>query len=182
MKKPILFIENKLQGVEAVAMTTTPQPESKRTCPKCKRTSVASDGYCAGNCREVTMQPVESPLPQPESQTPRTDAEALKEIGLSSISPGHYVHADFARNLEAENVTLRNAQKACEFCNESYIEQLRQQLAAALKERDRMVAKIFQMYHETDLHDTGNEIEAVKNLRKDRDDLRNRLEQMKKGS
>lgn len=37
-----------------------------------------------------------------ESKTPRTDAAASKEIGMSSITPGWYVHADFARQLERE--------------------------------------------------------------------------------
>lgn len=37
-----------------------------------------------------------------ESKTPRTDAAASKEIGMSSITPGWYVHADFARDLERE--------------------------------------------------------------------------------
>jgi len=36
------------------------------------------------------------------SDTPRTDAEAKNEIGMSSIKQGWYVHADFARQLERE--------------------------------------------------------------------------------
>ena len=29
-----------------------------RTCPKCKKKLVADDGYCAGWCREIVMQPL----------------------------------------------------------------------------------------------------------------------------
>jgi hypothetical protein len=29
-----------------------------RTCPKCKKKLVAADGYCAGWCREIVMQPL----------------------------------------------------------------------------------------------------------------------------
>lgn len=39
---------------------------------------------------------------QSERPTPETDREAASEIGMSSISPGWYVHADFARKLERE--------------------------------------------------------------------------------
>jgi hypothetical protein len=41
--------------------------------------------------------------------TPRTDAEAASHIGMSSISAGWYVHADFARDLERENAELAAA-------------------------------------------------------------------------
>ena len=29
-----------------------------RTCPKCKKELVADDGYCAGWCREIVMEPL----------------------------------------------------------------------------------------------------------------------------
>lgn len=29
-----------------------------RTCPKCKKKLVAADGYCAGWCREIVLQPL----------------------------------------------------------------------------------------------------------------------------
>jgi len=32
---------------------------NRRICPKCKKETVIADGYCFGQCREITMQPTE---------------------------------------------------------------------------------------------------------------------------
>lgn len=88
------------------------------------------------------METMTTNTPQPESKTPRVDA-MVKLLHGSDSQP----FLDFARTLETENITLRNAQKACEFCDESYIEQLRQQLTTALKERDEAITAFPDTYY-----------------------------------
>lgn len=80
-----------------------------------------------------------------ETPTPRTDANgvSIDQMGCESVS------ANFARQPERENITLRNAQKICEDCDGPTMEkfkQLERELSEA-KQKVEALTSMFRHYH-----------------------------------
>jgi hypothetical protein len=79
-----------------------------------------------------------------DTPTPRTDERAHKwETG------GEWCDAEFARQLERENQTFRNAQKACEYCDAPRVDRIAE-LERELTELRFAAARVEWKYGRTD--------------------------------
>lgn len=84
------------------------------------------------------------------STTPRTDAARVS----AGEDVNAYVPTDFARTLERENNSLRNAQKACETCDGPTVERIKElerELAAERAAHTETARLLFETTAEEDL-------------------------------